>query len=261
MFTFCFGHRNCLIHCLKLIFLVCAFIAVTGYTQDVQKGLETISVDSLKALAEKAYGPDDMLFKGLVYIPEHPLAKNHPYLTENDWNYGNAVIAGDRFINLKLKYNVNSDRLIIGKPEPDKNITRAFLPDPEIIDAFTIQNLVFENLAQADTTGNVSGFGRIIYRSSDMLFFEVYHKDFVRRYSQSNPYGAYSRLMNDYFIFSGKQLERVNSKRSFLRFFGPIRKQLKKYFRQQNLQYKKAQDDELNALIRYCEQKLSEISH
>jgi len=111
----------------------------------------------------------------------------------------------------------------------------------------------FINLQQLNFKNGEMDFAELIYRSG--LTFVIKHKkDFISQYSQSNRYGSYSKLHSVKYIRSGDQLIKVQTCRSFMDFFDPYRKQIKKYLRANKINYRNASKNELFGLLKFCDE-------
>jgi len=235
-----------------LLVLVFGRVALLG--QNVVDNQHQIT-DILKK-TNRVYGPDEMLENGRLYIPAHPKAKGYPYFLGTGWPAGNLIIKGDSFTNLKIKYNVNLEQLILRKEIENQESHIPILLNNNFIDSFDAEDHHFINLNAMPFNDELSGFAELIYQGQ-LIFLVKHTKEFIPRYSQSNPYGAYSKLLSIYYIYENDELTRLSTKRTFLNYFEPFRREVKKYMRQNSIIYKKATNTQLYELIKYCD----EISH
>jgi hypothetical protein len=84
-------------------------------------------------------------------------------------------------------------------------------------------------------------------------FFVTHHKDFKKEFSESKPHGEYSDQISTRYILEEGQLIKVNSKKAFLSYFDPHKRELKSYFRKNKIRYKKANSGQLYNVLIYCE--------
>ena len=206
--------------------------------------------------ANRVYGPDEMLENGRLYIPAHPKANGNPYFMGKGWLAGKLIITGDIFSNVKIKYNVNLELLILKKEIENQESHIPIILNNNFIDSFDTGDHHFINLNAMPFNDELSGFAELIYQGQ-LIFLVKHTKEFITRYSQSNPYGAYSKLYSIYYIYENDELTRLSTRRTFLNYFEPFRKEIKKYMRQHSITYKKATNAQLYELIKYCD----EISH
>jgi len=211
------------------------------------------AVTEILRKANQVYGPNEMLENGKVYIPDHPKAKEYPYYLESGWMDARLILKGDIFIDLHVKYNVCLELLILKKEVENQENHIPIVLNNNFIESFDIKDHHFINLNTMSFNAELSGFAELIYQ--DQLIFLVKHtKEFLPQFSQSNPYGAYSKLSSNYYIYKNDKLTRLNSKKAFLNYFEPFRKDIKKYMRQNNIKYKKASSTQLYNLIKYCDE-------
>jgi hypothetical protein len=203
-------------------------------------------------VAQKAYGPDDLLVNGSLYVPDHPRAEGNPYFQEEKWAHGKIVIIGKPFENIEFIYNVETDKVIIQSNDIMLN-KMAVLLNRDFVDAFYIDEHDFINLDQLNLANSEKGFGELIYRSG-LTFIIKHKKDFLKQYSQSNQFGSYSKLKSEKCIQSDDQLKKLLTRKSFLDYFKPNRSQIKKYLRTNNIRYKTASNNELSGLLKFCDE-------
>lgn len=210
------------------------------------------SVAEIKELIQQIYGPDDLLVNGTMYIPERPRAEANPYFQEENWIFGNITIGGKLFQHVEFIYHVELDRIIIMSKDMKQNDIAVILNN-DFVDSFDWKEHHFVNLNQLKAFSRESGFAEMIYNSG-FIFIIRYKKDFINDYSQSNPFGRYSKLQSFRYIHSGDQFVKLQTKKSFLEYFNPYRSQLKKYFRENRIKYTTASGNELYNLLKYCDE-------
>lgn len=204
--------------------------------------------------AKFVYGPNEMLENGRIYIPTHSRAKENPYFSGTDWMTAKMIIKGDLLEDLRIKYNVNLEQIILKKEVENQESHIPIVLNNDFIDAFDSDGHHFINLKTMPISEDLSGFAELIY-DGQMVFLVKHTKEFLNRYSQSNPYGAYSKLYSVYYIYENEKLTRVATKGAFLNYFEPIKKEVKKFIRKHKIKYKKATNSQLYQLIEYCEDK------
>lgn len=223
---------------------------IVGQTENLIH--EQIS-DILK-IANQVCGPDEMLENGRLYTPDHPKARGNPYLEGTDWMIVKLFIKGDEFNDVKIKYNVHLEQLILKKEINDQESHIPILLNNNFIDSFDKEGRHFINLIGMPFNNELSGFAELIY-NGQLIFIVKHTKEFLKRYSQSNAYGAYSKLYSTYYVYENGKLIRLGKKGSLLKYFEPIQKEVKNFIRQQNIKYKKATNAQLYELIKFCDEK------
>lgn len=222
---------------------------LNGQTKEKQQYLSEI-LDKAYAV----YGPNEMLENGRIYIPKHSRAQGNPYFAGTDWMATTMTIKGELFNDLKIKYNVNLELLILKKEKENQESHIPIVLNNNFIDSFESDGRQFINVKTKPFGDELSGYVELIY-DSQIIFLVKHSKEFLNRYSQSNPYGAYSKLYSVYYIYGNEILTRVSTKGSFLNYFASFKKEIKKFLRQHNIKYKKATNNQLYQLIKYCDEK------
>jgi hypothetical protein len=203
-------------------------------------------------VVHKAYGPDDLLVNGSLYVPDHLKAEGNPYFQEEKWAHGKIVIIGKSFENIEFIYNIETDKVIIQSNDILQN-KMAVILNRDFVDAFYIDEHDFINLDQLNLANSEKGFAELIYRSG-LTFIVKHKKNFLKQYSQSNQFGSYSKLKSEKFIQSNGQLKKLPTRKSFLDYFKPNRSQIKKYIRTNKIRYKTASKQELSGLLKFCDE-------
>jgi hypothetical protein len=166
---------------------------------------------------------------------------------------GKLILQGDIFSNTLLKYDVSLELVILKKEVKNQESHIPIILNNNFIDSFEVEGRLFVNLNTKPFIHNLSGFVEMIYEDR-IIFMIKHHKEFINRYSQSNPYGAYSKLSSTYYLYENEMLTRLSTKNSLLNHFEPYKKEIKKFLRQQNIRYKKATSKQLYELIKYCDE-------
>ncbi|MBN2174967.1 MAG: hypothetical protein JW731_12605 [Bacteroidales bacterium] len=211
-----------------------------------------MSVADILENAEEIYGPDEFLYRGQIYIPLNPKAQGNPYITDKDWVLSDITLVGEVYQNLEAKYDVHLDLLIIKKEIKGTEVHQPIQLNKELVDGFTFQQHRFTKLSQVDSSGILGGYVEVIYRDK-IIFIQKFSKNFLNQYSQSNPYGSYSKLLTEYFIMEDGNITKISNKKSLVRYFEPIKKSLKKEMRKMNFRFKNASSSDFYEILSWCE--------
>jgi hypothetical protein len=206
--------------------------------------------ESLVAYTDSDYGSDDMLINGRIYVPLHSLAEGHPYFQTIDWILGHVFVRGKTFEDVKLKFDIELDEFILYIE--DKYGRKNYLVlNHHYVDSVAMGKYLFVNTATLPEVGRDIGYAERVY-NSDLIFLVKYNKDFKKQYSESKPYGEYSKQNSDRYIAERGRLVKVTTRNSFLNYFEAHKKELKRYMKKQKINYKKANSGELHNLLNYC---------
>lgn len=201
------------------------------------------SIDSI-------YGTDDILVNGGLYFPTHPLAQGNPYLTKTDWTKGIIFSKGKSFKDVDLQYDLTMDKIVLQKTLNNGKLVKIVLNN-ELVDSFAFDQKKFVNARWILLDNSVKGFVELIY-DKEIRFFVKYHKEYISQFTDSNPYGKYSKVKSARYIYNNNILTKVSNKKSLLKYFELYKKEIKKYLRKNHINYKKANSRQLFDLIDHC---------
>jgi len=206
--------------------------------------------EDLKNYIDQIYGSDDMLVNGRIYVPQHGLAEGHPYFEVVDWVFGNLFIKGVLYEDVKLKYDIELDEFILFiKDKQDRK--NYIVLNHHYVDSVYMGKYVFVNTDVLPEIEKDLGYAELVY-DRDFIFLIKYTRDFKKEYSDSKPYGEYAEQKATRYICESGELVKISSKKAFLAYFEPDKKEIKKYLKKNNIKYKKANSGELYHLLNYC---------
>lgn len=237
---------------LLITFLLLHRVQLQAQSQDNNQ----LQLAELLTKTRMLYGHDEVLENGKLYSPAHPKAKGNPFFSSPGWKTGKLDICGDVYVDIGVNYDVTLDQVILKKEIANQENHYPIILNSNFINSFEFEGHTFVNLKDTTINKELPGYTELIYRGN-FIFLAKHVKEFLNQYSQSNPYGYYSKLYSDYYIVEGEKLTRLNTKRVFLSYFDANRKDLKKYFRQNNIKYKKESNSRLADLLEYAD----ELSH
>jgi hypothetical protein len=217
-----------------------------------QQNIQLNNIEQVIEITQKAYGPDDLLKNGRIFIPGHPGAVGNPYFQDYNRTIGTIIIKGKVFDHTDFLYDVEIDRVIVQFKEKEKG-SIAILLNQDFVDAFYIGEQHFINLNQLHLQNNETGYAELIYNSG-LTFIIRHKKTFLNQYSQSNQFGKYSKPVSVKYIQSGGQLVKLPDRKSFLDYFEPFRNQIKNYFRINHIRYRSASTNQLYQLLKFCDE-------
>jgi len=233
----------------KWIFLLSFLLLLfsnQSFTQSSNHALHAFldSVDNL-------YGTNDLLVNGYPYrLPDDEI-KGHPYLFGQEWRDATLYISGHAFENQQARYNIVEDILII-KARVEQGSKLLVRTNRMMIDSFKIEDQLFVNSSLIFEKDSEPGFYQVIY-DGEVQFIRKYSKQFVSDYGGTSPHGKFSSPDEERYLLKGGELESVNSRWSFIRYFPKKkRKAIRGFLREHSLRYSRAGYDELVDLSNFC---------
>ncbi|MBI9033665.1 MAG: hypothetical protein JEZ03_04240 [Bacteroidales bacterium] len=200
---------------------------------------------------EQKYGLDDMLINGEIYFPRHPMANGHAYMNHQNWQKGYIKIGPGLYDNLELKYDIETDQLILNSKTTNKGSIKIILNE-SLVDEFQLGSHHFINSRLLNITDAKSNYYELIYKG-EFTFIKNHKIVFQNIYNNFNPYGKYSEPTASLYITENNQFSKISSKKAFLNYFKPHKKELRKFLRKNKIKYKKATNYQFIRLLKYCD--------
>jgi hypothetical protein len=218
---------------------------------------KTFSADTYNK-AVKQYGPDDILVFGKVYFKLHYKADGYPFLQTDDFLPGEVFIGNNVYTEVPLLYDIERQIFVIKAITQDKAEKLVWL-NPKRIDSVMLQGRLFIHSAHLPYELPRIGYFEI-FGEDDlklMIFHTKYYKP-VRNITGDNSVGAYSKRYDVRILHKDGKLYKVNSRRSFLKVFDEDKRQLRQFIRKKRIRYRKAEPEQLQSLMNFCNEKLSQ---
>lgn len=205
----------------------------------------------LKALSDSVYGSDNELVNGEIYYQKSLYADGTPFYLGDEWLKGSVKVNGKIHDNLFLKYNIETDQLIL-KASTKNGTTNAIVLNAPFIDYFYLRDNLFENSTHLENIELKSQYFHKIYEG-DFIFLAIYKKTFVNDYNVKTPYGKYSNLTANHYILDSGGLVKISSKKSILAYSEGKEKDIKKYLKSERVKFKKMNDSQWHDLMEYID--------
>ncbi len=181
------------------------------------------------------YPKNDELINGCEYKSPSKKIKGNPFFNNYKWNEGILYINNSKYAELLLKYDLISDEFILNT-QIFEGVEKKIILNKFQIDSLLFNNITFINIP----TEKKHTYFELIF-DGNISFLRKYRKRFIKIYNDSSPVGKFSKLYEDLFIFDkkSKKIIKVNNLFSFLNFFEKKdRKQIKKYIKDNKIEYK-----------------------
>ncbi len=196
------------------------------------------------------YGTDDILVNGRVYIPKHYRSIGHPYFENDNWMRGALFIKGRTYSELLVKYDIELDKIILNTNIKNGTATVIEL-NSEAIDSLYVDNHFFVNSEILKSPILDKNFYEKI-RGDKYSLFIGYKKKFKFNPTDFSSYGRFEEFRPFMYISCNGQYSKVSSKRAFLNYFKPHKKEIRKFMRKKKIKLLKADLRELDELMEFC---------
>lgn len=238
-----------------MIGVFCFLIVPNAYSQsDARRQREQIYKD-----AEKKYGPDDLLVFGKQYFSLHYNAEGNPYLHGDSYRFSQVFIQNKSYENVRLKFDVERQAFVL-KHSSYNGTEKLIILNPLRLDSIRYMDALFvysEHLS-ADLRPKVY-YELIGNGPVKMYIYYTKYYDPVKSVVDSDTGGRYTKIYTIRSLEINGELRRVNSKRLFLSNFDKeTARELKRFMRKNRIRYRKANSKQLEQLIRYCNEILSD---
>ena len=216
---------------------------------------QTINFESLKKTADSVYGSSHELVNGELYYQSNLYAKGSPFYRSNDWLKGSVSINGTKHQNVFLKYNIETDQLIL-RPSLKNGMSTAIVLNTPFVESFYLLNNLFINSEQYKSKELKSAFVQEIYKG-DFSFLASYKVLFITDYNDKSPYGRYSDVSKNYFIFQNGNVTKIASKKALTEYFEANKKDVRKLIKKEKIRFKKANPGQWRSLMKSIDELIS----
>jgi hypothetical protein len=158
---------------------------------------------------------------------------------------GSVTIEGRTFNNLKLKYDIYNDELIM---ITDHGIIIQL--NKEMVESF---RMIFDNIynfkkLEADTLNSLSGYVNVLYDGNTSLYVK-YRKE-ILQLAVENKYDLFNQI-NRIYVKKDGVFSRVDSKREFLNLFKDKKQQLHTFMKANKLKLSRKNPASFKPVIEY----------
>jgi hypothetical protein len=169
---------------------------------------------------------------------------NHPYWLSDDFLVGEVRYKGMLYKNVLLRYDAFLNQLVVKTPEKQANV---YIP-MHAVEGFTIGGLVY---AKHDDE-----FMAVHYDGSHMELLEQMRVKMKENMNHENLQYEFKRNVIYYLLNDGRMYE-VTNMRSVLKLYPGLEKELKRFSKMNNLNFKENRQSSLVSLVKYADELLS----
>ncbi len=195
-----------------------------------------LSISALKAqnpqmspVSSDAAWYDQLLYSGVEWHPAMQMAAGHEFFLTSEALSGTVTIDGITFKDVRLKYDIFNDGIIVlwknGSP---------IIIDSKKVDEFTIvYNGIPERFVNLrETYPGISGFAEILYQGTSSVIAR--HIKVVSKNPAGANYAEFREETKYYLVLNGSCFQ-VRNRSSFLDLMGEYEIPVRKFIRQKNL--------------------------
>jgi hypothetical protein len=153
-----------------------------------------------------------ILYNGRIWRNLYFKIEGDPFLFSNEFLPGTVIISGKNFNNIKIRYDIYNDQILI---LTDKMVILQL--NKEMVDGFTFKfSDVIYNFKKIEETdiNPVSGYVNVVYDRISTLFLK--YKKEIDASKSDNLYGAFYQLRRLYVIKDGA-IHLITGRSDFLR--------------------------------------------
>lgn len=183
----------------------------------------------VSSLSADAAWYDQLLYSGVEWHPAMPMAAGHEFFLTSEALSGTVIIDGITFKNVRMKYDICNDGIIVlwknGSP---------IIIDSKKVDEFTV---VYNGLPRRfinlrETYPGIRGFAEIMYQGTSSVIAK--HIKFVSKNPAGANYAEFTEETKYYLVVNGNCFQ-VRNRSSFLDLMGEYEVPVRKFLRQKNL--------------------------
>lgn len=205
---------------------------------------------SVRSIADSLYGLNDLLVNGTQYLPSHPKAAGYPFFPDQGFSSGVVFVKGERFEGVKINYDAEGDQLLLDVTAGMPWIRYLALNDL-LADSFCLDSRVFVHARTLPAMPGGTVYLEKLYEGRFVLLVR-HQKKFKAEFNQWKPYGEYMTYPVRLLILREGIFHDASREKQWLDLFSSHRKEVKKFLRKHNINFRKATTEQLKQIAAYC---------
>ena len=189
--------------------------------------------DAAYLLLDKKIGLDNsMLSNGIESLDREITinTKNKYFVTSQDFNISSITYEDYYYPNVRLKFNVHDDLVLVQIPVQNKYSTFQLITPR--IQKFNLLGHKFENIG-TQTNNNYPGFYENLFEGSSIKLLKKYRKSFKRKMDRDYTYYEFEPTDAEYIFEYHDEFYPANNKREILSVFSDQKSEIKTFYREQ----------------------------
>ncbi len=172
---------------------------------------------------------DQLLYNGVEWLPVMQMVDGNEYFLTSEFLYGSLTIEGIVFKEVRMKYDIFNDNIII--------LYKNFLPiiiNSKKVDEFTLayDGTIRRFINTREKYPIIRGFAEVLYKGKSPVVAK-YNKVVTKNPTLSH-YAEFREDIRYYFIVDGNCYQ-IRNRSSFLKHMGEYEVAVKKFIRQQKV--------------------------
>lgn len=195
------------------------------------------------------------IYTGNAYIPDRRLSEGHVFFVENGWNKGSVVYGGVYYEDIPVLYDLVKDEIVILYHDGKSKITL----HPENVDRFSLLGHSFIRLPHVPIKGRdmAAGFYDLLYDGEAKVL--VKRTKLIKEDISSGTFRRFTEQDNRLYIKKGNVFYNVKSKGSVLRVFKDKKRELRKFLKNNKVQFHKDRERAAVEMARYYDTLTREL--
>lgn len=219
----------------KLLLILVCFINLAIYCQlDNTQNL-------FYSFFDNTVGQQNINFGSIFKEKYRKIKGNHNYFLTNLFQKGTITYRNQLFTNVKIKYDLNQDQIILNIRNQERNIS--IIPEKKLITNFAIKNINFINVEN-------HGFLEQIFTSTSFSLLKKHFKTKKQNREKGYIYYTFKKEVNYFFSFNNTYYQ-IKSKKSFVQSFPNKKKTISNFYKKNQYLLKNDYD---NFLIKLTSQ-------
>ncbi len=230
--------------------LILFFVTCFSDSLSAQKpGYPDAAFNKWREFFDQSYGPDYELVNGIKYVYLFFNSSGHPFLGEDRFYTGYAVINGRQYPDLKIKYDICIQRIVLNHTFFSGEKEQIILNN-EFIDAFELDGKLFRKYSFPETG---TKFLQVI-ESGDLCCLYFWKKKFNYSTTSIRNASSFSPPKKKTYLLLNGEIWPFNTKKSFLKLFPEgNQEQIDQFIRTNKIRLKEAPDNMMHQLINFCD--------